>query len=278
MQHMNINIYRKKLRLGIIYGLVAGLGFTLSAWGVDAWLLARAHDAYFWIKFFPGLIISLLAGGFAGWLTMIRQKHGFALLVWGLLAVLFTWSVIWLPFSGTPRILNLINPGIVNLLKYTKIVDLGQFEVICLAIIAMAALICGLLEINLIDQAVLSSYKSGFVAAIAVCLILFGIAGSASDQLINTSLREPVQAIDSLLQFAQDNFGKEVPKATARQMHLSSARLLGDLVKKPRKLTLISFDENLLIVDVLVNFTGINARCSAIYSQPTDCIILPVNP
>lgn len=275
---MNANVHRKKLRLGMIYGAVAGFAFAFFAWGVDAWLLARANDAYYWVKFIPGLIICTLAGGLAGWLTMFLQKHGPALLFWGLVAILFTGLVIWLPYSGTPRIITLINPSLAGYFNFKPILDISQFRVISLFVIGLAAVIAGLLEINLIDQAVLSPYLSGSVVALAICLFLFGLAGSAADQMINNSVREPVQVVNSMLQFAQDNIGREVPKATAREMHLSSTRLLGNLIEKPRKLTLIAFDENLLMVDILVDFDGNRVKCSTIYSQPVDCIILLSNP
>jgi hypothetical protein len=104
------------------------------------------------------------------------------------------------------------------------------------------------------------------------------LAGSAVDHMINTNMREPVSVINNLLQFAQDNAGVEVPKTKARQMHLSAANKLGALIQKSRRLMLISFDESLVIINVLVDFEGTKVKCTTIYSQPTDCIILTSNP
>ena len=275
---MNANVLRKKLRLGLVYGIVAGLAFACLAWGMDALLLVKANAAYSWVKVIPGLIICILAGGIVGWLTILIQRHLFSLLLWGMVAILYSWLVVWLPFSVTPRLVSLLDPSLAALLNYNVVLNVGQFRVISLIIISLAALICGLLEINLIDQAILSPYLSASVAALVVCVILFGLAGSATDQMINTSLREPVQAINTLLQFAQDNIGAEVSKETARSMHLSATRQLGELILLPRRLILIGFDENLLMVDVLVEFGRTKVKCSTIYSQPTDCTILPSNP
>ncbi|HSB65097.1 MAG TPA: hypothetical protein VLD65_00880, partial [Anaerolineales bacterium] len=163
-------------------------------------------------------------------------------------------------------------------MNYSSIQEIGQLRLISLIIVGVVALISGLLELNLIDQAILSPYISGEVLALAVCIILFGIAGSATDHMINSSLREPVQIINNLLQFAQENVGIEVPKTKARQMHLSATNQLGALIQKPRRLFLISIDQNLVMMDVLVDFDRTQANCSTIFSQPTDCIILTSNP
>ena len=275
---MNNTVQRKKLRLGLVYGLVAGLAFAVFAWGADALMLARANAFFYWIKFVPGLIISTILGGIAGWLTVRIHKHLLAILAWGLIAVVLSWLVVWLPLSGEAQLMKIIDPGLSSIIKYSSIQDIGQFRLISFLIVGAVSLICGLLELNLIDQAILSPYISGSVFAMAVCIVLFGIAGSATDHMINTNLREPVQIVNSLLQFAQDNVGVEVSKTKARQMHLSATNQLGDLVLKPRRLALISIDENMVMMDVLVDFEGTKVKCATIFSQPTDCIILTSNP
>jgi hypothetical protein len=275
---MNITIRKKKLHLGLIYGLSGGLAFAVFAWGIDAWLLAQANSSYAWIKFVPGLIICLLTGGLAGWLTILTERHGFAVLFWGILGVIFSWMAVWLPFTGTLRFISLLDPQLAGYFKFSPLPNAVQFRVISLLIVGIAAIIAGLLEINLIHQALLSPYISSFIVSLLVCVVIFGLVGSATDHMINTITREPVQVVNSLLQFAQNNFGITVPKETARAMHLSSARQLGDLVEKPRRLTLISYDQDLGMIGVLVDFEGTRAKCSTIYSQPTDCIILTSNP
>jgi hypothetical protein len=275
---MNVNVHRKKLRLGFIYGIVSGLAFAVFAWGIDALLLVRAHSAYYSIKFIPGLIIGVLAGGLAGWLTVLRQNHALAILLWGLVAVIYTWLAVWLPFSGNAMIINFLNPDLGHWFTFSPVQKLGQFIGLSAFIIGLAAMIGGIIELNLIDQAVLSPYISGSVVAFLVCVILFGLAGSAIDNMINTNLREPVQVIDNLLQFTQDNVGVNVPPETARAMHLSATRQLGDLIQKPRRLLLIGFDADLGTVNILVSFDGTPVNCSTIFSQPINCTILPVNP
>jgi hypothetical protein len=169
--------------------------------------------------------------------------------------------------------IKIIDPGLANLFDFTQIKDLYQFHLVSLVAIGLASVLCGLLEINLIQQTVHSTHGLPIVTAMLVCIFLFGIAGSAVDQMINLNLREPLQVINQTIQFAADNQGTEVPKLTARKMHLSSVSQLSDLLQKNRRLFLIGYDENLGMMDTLVDFEGTMVKCTTIYAQPTDCII-----
>jgi hypothetical protein len=275
---MNNSVKRKKLSMGLIYGLVAGSAFALFAFGIDAFQLFRANAIYPWLKFIPAFLACLAAGGLVGLLTMAFENHKMALLLWGLFALFCSWLVVWLPFSGSQYFLDRIDPGLAQYFNFKAVQDLYQYRLVSLATLGLAAIISGLLEINLVQQASTSSNYSSILAAVLVCTFLFALAGSATDQAINTNLREPVQVINEMLQFARENQGKEVSKQVARSMHLSAARNLGDLIQKDRRLALVSYDQGLGMVDVLVNFEGTLVKCSAIYSQPTDCTILTLNP
>jgi hypothetical protein len=275
---LKTNISRKKLVLGLIYGLVAGLAFSLFAWGIDAWLLARANATYYWINLIPGMLLCMLAGGFIGWLTIYFNKHSLALLLWGLLAVFFAWLVVWLPLTNAPNLLKWLDPGLADWLNFSEVEYLSLYRLVGVVTIGLACIIGGLLEINLVEQAMLSAYGSSLGVALVVCATIFALVGSAADNLINVNLREPVQAVDKLIQFAADHAGQEVSKQEARKMHLSAARNIGDLLQSGRRLTLISYDESFGMVDILVDFEGRLVKCTAIYSQPTDCVPLEGTP
>ena len=158
----------KKKFIGLIYGLVSGLSFAFFAWGIDAVLLARAHAAFFWIKLLPGAVICGFAGALAGWLTIHFEKHALALLFWAGLGMLFTTLVIWLPTSGTELFLKILRPDLSNYLKFPEIDSISQFQIVGFLMIGTASIICGILEINLVDQILLSAYGSTF-ASIPFC-------------------------------------------------------------------------------------------------------------
>lgn len=275
---MNVEFAIQRERLGLIYGLICGFAFAFFTWGVDAWLLFQAHAAFWWIKLLLGMLICLAAAGLAGWWTIRTGSHWMALLLWGGLAYLLSRMLTWIPVTAAPYLMEQLDPGIASFLRYAELADVGQFHVVGLIITGLAAVITGLLEINLVDQAQLSPYGSGPVTMLAVCLLLFGLAGGAADHLVNTNFREPVQAVDHLIQFAADNQGKEVPAETARKLHLSAVRNITDLLHRPRRLILVAFDGQLGRMDLLVNFQGSLVKCTAIYAQPTDCVRVDAAP
>jgi hypothetical protein len=261
----------KKKFIGLIYGLVSVLSFALFAWGIDAILLARAHAALFWIKFLPGALICGLAGALAGWLTIHYEKHVLALMFWTGLGALYTTMAIWLPTSGTELFLKILRPDLTIMLKFPEIDSISQFRIVGFLIIGVASIICGILEINLVDQILLSAYSSTFASSLFVTLILFGLAGSASDYLINSHFREPVQALNDVLQTLSDYGEMEIPDDIIKEQRLSSIIRLGLDWQKPRQLLLVAFDRTLGTMEILVSTPEALAKCTLIYSQISNC-------
>lgn len=268
-------VKRKKRFLGLVYGIAAGTAFACFALGVDALLLVIAHMSYAWIKFIPALLICISAGGLVGGLTIFFEKHAIAVVLWGMLGIIFSWLAIWLPFIGNIKLLSFLDPSLVQYFDFNPVKDLNQFRLVSLVIVGLAAILCGLLEINLIQQAILSSNGLSTLSTLLICVFLFGTAGSATDQMINSNLREPVQVLDKLFQFAIENEGTEVPRITARKMHFSAINQIDGIIQDDRRLFLTGYDANLGIVDILVDFGGRLAKCTTIYAQPTDCILVP---
>ena len=69
-------IRREKQRLGILYGILAGAGYAITAWGLDAYQLAQANAYLPWGRFALGLAVSLALGGLAGWLASRLRTEG----------------------------------------------------------------------------------------------------------------------------------------------------------------------------------------------------------
>lgn len=266
----------KRNLIGLIYGITCGISFAFFAWGIDAFLLAGANARFFWIKFLPGLILSALAGGLAGWFTTHFGKHSLALVVWGLLAILFTGLTIWLPTSGTEFLQKLLSPDLTSLLKFSEIDSVTHFWIFGLFITGIASIICGLLEINLVDSILLSSYTSTLVTTMVTCVVIFGLAGSASDYLVNVHFREPVLALNRMIQTIENYEGENIPSDLARELHLSAISHLEINMQTPRELTLISFDRTLGNMNILVNFQGTQVKCTMIYSQAANCTLVNV--
>jgi hypothetical protein len=265
---------RRKQRLGLIYGFFGGLAFSFAAWGYDAIILATSHHTNAFIKFFPGLLLSLAAGCLVGWMTIRLHNHLAAVGLWFLFALLLNWMVIRLTFSTTPLLIKQFQPYLVEWMNYPHINQLQQYRIIGMVLVTVPCVICGLLEINIIEQILLSPHNGSIINIILVCSLLLGAAGLGADYLINVHFRKPVQELDSLFTFAQENQGKEVNKEVAKRRHLSTVAGISDLLKEPRKLTLIAFDETLAQVNIMVNFNGTWVKCTTIYNQPIFCEVI----
>ena len=264
----------KKYRLGALFGLIAGLGFALTCWGLDSLILSNAHAANPFIHFVPGLVLSILVGTLVGWLT-VRVKHGWmGIFFWLAFAIFCTWLTLWLPVRGTPLLLRTVDPGTASMLRFPALESEGILWFFGLFVSILCCLVCGLLEGNLVEGALASSSRVAFLPTLLIAVFLLGISGFAADHLVTAHFREALTTTDELIQFAAQHYGEEVDKVTARKMHLSALKEVGDLVLQPYTLTLIEYEGNLGKMEVLVNFNGQKAKCTVLYSQPVRCVLL----
>jgi hypothetical protein len=268
---MKPELSRQKQIAGLLYGLAGGLSFAVFAWGIDGLLLARAHGAFPWVKFIPGLVICLISGGLVGWLTIKLNQIFLGIIAWVAMALLYSQMIIWLPIRVAPALIKLSNVSLGEYLKYPYYPELNQHLWFGFAIIAIVAIINGLLERILVEQALFTSGKYAIIVPMVVCALSFGLAGNTGDSLMNKNFREPIQIVDELIQFAQDNVGKEVPGDVARAMHLGALNTVKEYVVRDRKLILSNFDQYMGQVDVLVDFEGKWVKCTTIFNQVTNC-------
>lgn len=264
-------VSKRKQVAGLLYGLAAGLAFAIFAWGVDAFLLARANGIFTWVRFVPGLLICLASGALVGWLTVRFERAWLSLLLWLLQALLFAHLVLWLPIKVAPRIISLFNPALGEFLKYPFHKELNQNLWIGFAIIAVVSLVCGLIQNILIDQALFSSGNFAIIVPLVICFLAFGLVGNSSDALLNKRFRESIQQVDKVIEFAIAHEGQEVPHEQARKMRLFALSQVQEVVTEERGLVLSNYDEMLGQVDVLVDFQGQWVKCPVIYNQVITC-------
>jgi hypothetical protein len=268
----------RKQRLGSLYGLISGIAFSTTAWGIDAIALASSHVSYPWIKFLPGLIITSLIGGLVGWASVKISKGLVTIILWIVFAMIMVWLTIWIPFISTPYLIKVLQPGLIEWIDYPMVANVNQFRIVAIIVIVLPAIISGLLENILIESVLMSSYKGSILSLIVVCSLIMSLAGFAVDEMTNKHFREPVKVLDDLFKFAIDNQGKEIDKITMRRMRLKTVEDLEQILSSSRKLTLIAFDETLAQMDILVNFKGVWVKCSTIHSQPLMCKQISISP
>ncbi|MDY6873718.1 MAG: hypothetical protein SVR81_07105 [Chloroflexota bacterium] len=266
-----MNFNRKKRRLGTIYGLIAGLAFSIAAWGKDGIALATLHVSYAWIKFLPGAMISCLIGGLVGWGSVKIAKSWVALILWIVFGLILVWLIIWVPFVSTPYLLEVLQPGLGEWLNYPMVAHANQLKIIGIIVITLPVFLCGLAEMNTIETVMMSSHSGAILAVILVCSILMGAAGSAGDNLANKQFRDPLQALENLFQFAIAAEDEEVDEVVKRRMRLAVVADLDEVLTKPYRITLVAFDSPRAQMDFLVDFGGTWVKCTTVYSQPVLC-------
>ena len=265
---------KKKQISGILYGMVAGLAFSFFAWGLDGFMLAKANAAYPWVKFIPGLLICVAAGCFVGWLTIRLHNSLLGLVFWLALAWLYAQLIIWLPLRIAPFIINIFNGALGDYLQYPIHKGLSQNLWFGFAIIAVIALICGLLENVLIEQSLFSGGDFAILVPLVICFLSFSLGGNSSDSLLNRNFREPLQEVNNILQFASAHIDQEVAPDVARQRRLGSVTAIKQYLNRDYRLILSNFDESLGQIDILVDFNGYWAKCTSIYNQVTNCKLI----
>jgi hypothetical protein len=265
------DVRRSKYIYGTWFGIIIGLAFSIFAWGVDAYKLDQINGLYPWLKFIVGVIPCLIVGAFTGWLSARLDKPLLALLFWVIAGALFAWLTVSLPLQITPRVLNLIEPGISDLLHYTYYEQFSFRFGIAYGWLAIFAALVGLLQIPLSDSAIFSTSVFGRISPLLLTVVLMGIAGSTMDNLNNELLRSPIDAINSTVQFFIDHKNEYIEPLETRRMHLASLRTIADLVTPERKFIISGYDETLGDVQVLAQFQKAWVECEVLYNQPLSC-------
>lgn len=268
---MSLQFERKKQSLGALYGFIAAFAFALAAWGMDSFVLLTSHVTNPLLKFLPGLFLCVLAGSLTGWLSVKIGKGLITIILWVLFALILVWLVLWIPFKFTPTAMKYLHPELDNWIDYPVVENIIQFRVLGLILITSAGILCGVLQMNIIDGILMSSHKGAILSIIFVCGVIMSLAGFAADELTSKHFREPAKVLDDLIQFAYENMNNEVDEKLARRIHLSTVKDLDEYLPRPRKLTLVAFDTTLGQMDFIVDFDGIWVKCTTIYTQPTFC-------
>jgi hypothetical protein len=265
-------IIRAKRIYGAIYGAAAGLAFAVSSWGMDAYTLQNSHAYYPWIKFIVGMTICGLAGLIVGWITSLGDSSLFGAMIWVSSAFLFAWLTVALPLQITPKIIMRLDPQLGNLLNYSAGTDILYRYTISLLWIAPFLFIAGIVQLPIIEPGVFSTTIAGKIAPLLFCILVMGIGGLITDNLINVYFRDAIVSMDNTIEFVLENEGKDVDPAISRKMHAASLRTVGEYLDDERSLFVGKYDEFLGTIDVLVKFKDVWFDCTVVYNQPVICV------
>ncbi len=264
-------VVRAKHAYGLWFGIALGLTFSIFAWGIDAYRLSQIHGLYPWIKFLGGAIPCMMVGGLTGWLAAVLDKPVLALLLWAVAASVFAWLTVSLPLQILPRVLNWIEPGIGDLLHYTYYEAFSARFGVAYAWLGIFISLAGLLQIPLSDSAVFATSIFSKISPMLVTLVLMAICGTIVDGLNNELLRGPIDSLNTTVQFALDNRGKEVDPLQARQLHMGALRSVDEFITPERRYFVSGYDQYLEQVQVLARFEHAWIECSLITNQLITC-------
>lgn len=258
--------------LGLRYGLLAGLGFTLAAWGVDCLALSRAAVDLFWLKLAIGGGLCLLLGALAGSLTALVDQSAIGALLWVAAGVSFAWISGHLPFEGTSEAVGLLAPRFRGLDLYPFVQYAGSRTVLIAILCGGGAAVGGVLQLVLQDMARGAGPVVGKWFALALGMPVFLLLGFIADSTINLPLRQPLVAMDRLIRFAKEAQHTPVDPVTARQRRLSTVKQFESLLDEPRRVLLGDYgDATTASATVEVDFDGTWVRCNVISEQPVYC-------
>ncbi len=265
-------IRRKTCAYSLWLGIAAGLVFSLSLWVYDTILFFGAHVAYSWIPLVIGTALCALVSAAAALLTHLANKAILGIVFWVLAAGLVSEIAIALPLKITPFLMKLFEPGLQSRLPDYPIT--GTFKTwagIGMIWLAIFFAILGLLQLTLVEQAIPAGTPAGRLVPYFVFVPIMALASVMLGNLINSQLRAPLMATNEMIQFAIDNRNVAVDPDLARQMHLSSANTILDLIDRPRRLFLGHYDSSYWQVEVLIDFDGEWVNCTTVTGQPVFC-------
>lgn len=266
----------RKRKYGLTYGAAGGLAFAIALWGYDAVLLSQSHAMFPWLKLIVGGLLTTFTGGLAGWLTSRFEKILLGVLFWIAASALLGVYIVIVPLVIAPRLTGLLVPQIRGMLLYTTYDNLPVMIAVAFGWTIVGAIISSVIQIPMLDHAVFSLSGFGKIRPHLLCAILMLISGGVSDSLNNKPLREPIVALDSTLQFILDTRGQEIDKATSREKHLASFRLIQQDITESRQLVVSHYDRLLENIEVLIHFNGTWAVCPTFFNTPMTC--QPISP
>lgn len=265
--HLN---HRKQI-FGLSYGMIAGLAFSVTLWGLDGLKLAQAFAYFPWTKFVVGAPLAMLVCGAAGWLTSRWGKPLLGVLLWALAAGALAWLTILVPIVIAPSAMKLLVPEFRSLLHYTFYDNTTILTAVAFGWVGITAFIVAIIQVPMVEQAIFSINLLGKIMPHIICAVLMLVGGSVADSLNNRPLREPLLSMNATIQFALDHQGKQVSPKAARDVHLASLRTVQDLITEERRLVVSDFDPLLENVTILVNFDGNWAECDTIFGHALTC-------
>jgi hypothetical protein len=267
-----LEIMRLKRKVGMRYGVIAGLAFAIASWGWDGYILSTAHAYFPWTTLLIGMAFCAMIGGISGWLTARSESSLLGVVFWIISALFFAWLMVALPLQINPFIVSKFDPQLGALLNYEKGMEFAFRFSISLVWVLPFMLIIGATQLAVTEPAVFSTSIFGKIAPFFFCIVVMSVSGVITDNLINSHFRDAIVALDHTIQFVVDHKDNaNVDPALSREAHAGALGGVDEYVQQSRHLFIGSYDEYLGNLHVLVKFGNRWIDCNVLYSQPVSC-------
>lgn len=258
-------------RFGLLYGALAGVTFTLAAWGWDAIGLAGAHGFLPWAKLALGAVPCLILTVLVAWLATRIDRRPVSLLLWMLAGVALALLATRVAVEGSAVLFGLADPHLRELIDYPFSEGMRARQGVGMVLLGALGLLAGLFVDFFVEGSTTAMDPIGRWGPVLLWIVIFVVAGSVTDGLINAPFRAPVVVIDDLVQFALDIEGTDVDRAVRMERHVGALNAVEELLHRPRRLLLGNYDSTMSLANVLIDFDGTWATCSVIVGQPSYC-------
>lgn len=258
------------LRVGVMYGLLAGVAFSLAAWGADALSLARAHVYFPWLKLSIGLIPGLAVGTLAGYLTARFESTVARILIWAAVGAGLSLLAGWIAHEIAYAALGWLDPNLQRMVNLSTVISVQTNMIFSAVILAGIGVLAGVFQGNFMDSTWGAPAAFSRILPVIIWTAFFIISGLVVDNRINEPMRSPVVKIGSIIEYRNQTKG-EIDPVTAHEMYLDIFNPFSDLLGRPYRLILGRYDQLIHSVEVYVNFDGQWLDCSVIGNQPTFC-------
>jgi hypothetical protein len=271
---MSTSFLRLRAKYGVLYGLIAGLGYAFFTWFLDAMGLATAHAAYPFVKLMGGLLFTLPVFALVGWLTAKSDSHFLGLVLWAILSLWAFTAAFLAQYDFVPRWYALMQEPVSSLVKPSIPTYFMAMLLTVGAILMMFAfLIAGLLEINLIESTLASSAVSAQFMSGIVIVMLMALAGSQVDTFTYRNSRLSMQAFHKLITLVASPEGQALAEKTKNLRNFGAVTSLGlENLTKPHRFFLIKdMTGDYGTVDLMIELGDSWGKCIASNRDASYC-------
>ncbi|OGO08998.1 MAG: hypothetical protein A2Z66_10905 [Chloroflexi bacterium RBG_13_66_10] len=272
MDQPQIRPLGKHRRDGFHFGVICGVAFAVTAWGIDAAAFLGVPADMVWIRLVVGGIAVAVIGGLIGLIVAWLDKGLAGLLAWAVAGVAFGWLGSHILFDGASLAAGVIDPRFRGMDVYPFVRAAKRSASVAMTLVGGLSAVAGILQLVALDQARMAYSRVGRWLALAMGVPFFLLAGFVSDDVSNRPVRDPQLNMVNLVDFVLDGGDTGLGRRELREMHVAAVDPIRSMLSEPRRVMLGDYDSRFLMTTTVeIEFDGGWARCTMVNGQPSYC-------